>query len=59
MDVKDSLHVRNSVMYTENVAGGANWEFPKCKGGQNVYNVLTFKSIEGGDKSSPRGANAP
>ena len=22
-----------SVMHTENVAGGANWEFPKCQGG--------------------------
>ena len=33
----------NSVMHTENVARGANWEFPKCKGGQGVYNVLTFQ----------------
>ena len=28
-----------SVMHTENVAGGANWEFPKCKGGHSEYNV--------------------
>ena len=27
--------------------GGANWEFSKCKGGQSVYNVLTFQKSRG------------
>ena len=26
------------VIHTENLAGGANWEFPKCRGGE-VYTI--------------------
>ena len=44
----------NPMIHIGNVAGGANWEFPKCKGGQNLYNVLTFQKFKGG-KSLPRG----
>ena len=37
-----------SVIHTENVAKGANLEFPKCGGGgQIVYDVLTFQSLGG------------
>ena len=36
-------------MQPKNVAGGQN-EFPKCKGGQSVYNVLTFQKSRGGQE---------
>ena len=42
-----------SVMPTENVARGGNWEFPKRKGAKCI------QCISRGDKSSPRGENAP
>ena len=42
-------------MYTENVAGGADWEFPKCKGGQSVYNILTFQKSRGQELTHPGG----
>ena len=32
-------------MHTENAGGGGKLGVSKCKGGQNVYNVLTFKSL--------------
>ena len=43
------------VLHTENVARGANWVFPKCKG---VYNVLTFQKSRGA-KSSHLGGECP
>ena len=33
------------MLYIENVAGGANQEFPKCRGGERLYNVLTFQKF--------------
>ena len=33
-------------MYTENVAGGENWEFPKCKGGgAKCIQCINFSKI--------------
>ena len=53
-------------MHTEHVAGGqtgrfqnvrgANWEIPKCKGGQCIQ-CINFSKVLGG-KRSPRGAHA-
>ena len=34
-------------VHTENVARGANWQLPECKGGQSVNNVLTFQKSRG------------
>ena len=48
-----------SVLHTENAARGANSEFPKCRGGEGVYNVLTFQKSRGGAKVHLGGAKAP
>ena len=37
---------------------GGQTEFPKCRGGDGVYDVLTFQKSSGG-KSSPRRSKGP
>ena len=38
-----------SVLHTENMAGGANWVFPRCRGreGKVLYDVLTLQKSRG------------